>query len=49
MDVYYKIITYDGKLFKKFLQLSKGMRKHLLFHVFDYFEPVNLGFNKKYG
>ncbi len=35
MNIYYLIVTYDSKLFKKFMQLSKGLRKHLLFHVFE--------------
>jgi len=49
MNIYYTIITYDGKLFKQFTKLSRGMRKHLLFHVFERFEGVCHSFQKKYG
>jgi hypothetical protein len=35
MNIYYMIVSYDSKLFKKFMLLSKGMRKHLLFFVMD--------------
>lgn len=35
MNIYYKIVSYDSKLFKKFMLLSRGMRKHLLFYVME--------------
>lgn len=35
MNIYYTIVSYDSKLFKKFMLLSRGMRKHLLFFVMD--------------
>jgi hypothetical protein len=39
MEVYFSIVSYDGKMFQQFVKLSKGMRKHLLFHVFEIMAP----------
>lgn len=49
MSIYYKIVSFDGRLFKKFVRLSKGMRKHLLFHVFESTASIAKDFNRKYG
>lgn len=49
MSVYYGCVGYDGSLLKKFLQLSKGMRKHLLFYIYDIFQPVVESLEKQYG
>lgn len=40
MNIFYTFVTYDARLFKKFLMLSRGMRKHLLFYTFDLLNPV---------
>lgn len=49
MSLYYQIVTYDSNLFKKFVQLSRGMRKHLLFYTFESLEDIMENFMKKYG
>ena len=49
MNIYFKIVSYDGRMFKKFVCLSKGMRKHLLFYVFDSTFQIAKDFNRKYG
>ena len=49
MDVFYNIIKYDSRLFKKLILLSKGMKKHLLFHLFDNTTSICEQFMKKYG
>ena len=48
MNVYYTMVTYDSNLFKKFMQLAKGLRKHLLFYVFEEMAGVSDAFMKKY-
>lgn len=49
MKVYHTIISFDGRLFKKFVQLSKGMRKHIIFHFFETTNSIVKDFNRKYG
>ncbi|CDW85380.1 UNKNOWN [Stylonychia lemnae] len=49
MNIFYTIISYDGKLFKKFLCLSNGMKNHILFYVFDKTKKISHDFHRKYG
>lgn len=49
MNIYFGCISYDGELLKKFLQLSRGMRKHLLFFIFDSFQPIVEALDATYG
>ena len=50
MNIYYLFSTYDTKLFKKLLLLSRGMRKHLLFYVFEEVKETILErFKQKYS
>ena len=50
MSIFFEFVKYEGgSLFKKFMQLSKGFRKHLLYHVFtEYMHPVADSFNNKF-
>ena len=49
MSVFYTLVSFDGGLLKKFLTLSKGMYKHLLFYLFDLLEQIDHGFMQTYG
>ena len=49
MSLYFRIVSYDPKMLKTFLLLSKGMRKHLLFYIFEITKEIGTGFTKKYG
>ena len=49
MSLYFRIVSYDPKMLKPFLMLSRGMRKHLLFYVFESTKDIGAGFAKKYG
>lgn len=49
MEILYRIISYDPKIFKKFLSLSKDLKKHLLFHCFDTTRELSQAFTRKYG
>lgn len=49
MEIFHKIVSFDGRLFKKFVQLSKGMRKHIIFHFFESTASIAKDFNRKYG
>lgn len=49
MEIFYRIISYDPKMFKKIIGLSRDMKRHLLFHVFDTTKALSSAFNKKYG
>ena len=49
MSIFSKIISFDGKLLSVFTKLSRGFRKHLLFHVFETTSSINQSFMKKYG
>ena len=49
MSIFFEFVKFEGNLFKKFVQLSRGFRKHLLYHVFtEYMHPVAESFNNKY-
>ena len=49
MSVFFKIVSYEGSLFKTFTRLSRGFRKHLLYYVFsEYLKPIAESFNKQY-
>ena len=46
MSIFFELVKLEGPLFKKFMQLSRGFRKHLLFYVFtEYMQPVAESFN----
>ncbi len=49
MEIFYRITSYDPKIFKKFLALSKDLKKHLLFHCFDTTRDLSHAFTRKYG
>ena len=50
MPVYFLIISYDSGLFRKFLNLSRPLRKHLLFHLFSTFSaPIRHSFADAYS
>ena len=49
MNIYFLIVKYRGDLFKKFMQLSRGFRKHFLYHVFtEYMIPIADSFNETF-
>lgn len=47
MSIYFKIVQYDGMLFKTFTKLSRGFRKHILYHVFNE-QRMSESFNQTY-
>ncbi len=49
MEIFYRITSYDPKIFKKFLALSKDLHKHLLFHCFLTTRDLSHAFTRKYG
>jgi hypothetical protein len=49
MNIYFLIIQYETNLFKMFLTLARGLRKHLLFYIFEtYINPISNSFKKQY-
>lgn len=50
MNIFFMLVKFKGELFKKFMQMSRGFRKHMLYHVFtEYMKPVAEDFDKKYS
>jgi hypothetical protein len=49
MSIYFNLIAYDTQMFKSFVSLSHGMRKHLLFYVFEIMAPTLDHFMRKFG
>ena len=43
------LINYDGMLLKKFLLLSKGMYKHLIFYLMDQLKHLEASFSHAFG
>jgi hypothetical protein len=49
MKIFFEFVKCEGSLFKKFMRLSRGFRKHLLYHIFtEYMIPVADSFNSRY-
>ena len=49
MKIFFLLVQFKGDLFKKFMQMSRGFRKHLLYHVFqEYMKPISDSFDSKY-
>ena len=49
MKIFYKILSFNGKMFSVFTRLNRGFRKHLLFYIFDFTQSISQSFMRKYG
>ena len=49
MNIFIKLITFDGGLLKTFTMLCKGFRKHILFEFKNQFHPAVEKFKEKYA
>lgn len=49
MSIFIKLTSFDGGLVKKFSQLCKGFRRHLLFEFRQQMQPAIDAFKQEYG